>query len=79
MLKTINFINIEEKDGFIKIRINGDGFLYNMVRIIAGTLYNIGCGDLEESVIEEVFAEKNRQGAGVTLPAWGLRLVKVYY
>jgi tRNA pseudouridine38-40 synthase len=50
-----------------------------MVRIIAGTLYNIGCGELEESVIEEVLAEKIRKEAGVTLPAQGLRLVKVYY
>ncbi len=78
-VRTVNFIEIEEKDNLIKIRINGDGFLYNMVRIISGTLYNIGCGTLEESVIEEIFEEKIREKAGVTLPASGLRLVKVYY
>ena len=78
-MRTINFIEIEENDNLIKIRINGDGFLYNMVRIIAGTLYQIGCGDLDETVIEELFETKIREKAGVTLPASGLRLVKVYY
>lgn len=78
-VRTVNFIEIEEKDNLIKIRINGDGFLYNMVRIIAGTLYSIGCGEIEEKIIEEIFDEKTREKAGVTLPASGLRLVKVYY
>lgn len=78
-VRTVNFIEIEEKDGLIKIRINGDGFLYNMVRIISGTLYDIGCGALDEGVIGEIFANKVREKAGVTLPARGLRLVKVYY
>ena len=78
-VRTVNFIEIEEEEGIIKIRINGDGFLYNMVRIIAGTLYDIGCDALDESVIEEIFEEKIRERAGVTLPASGLRLVKVYY
>lgn len=78
-VRTVNFIEIEEANNLIKIRINGNGFLYNMVRIISGTLYNIGTGDLEESVINEIFEEKTRAKAGVTFPASGLRLVKVYY
>lgn len=78
-VRTVNFIEIEEHGGLIKIIVNADGFLYNMVRIISGTLYNIGSGELEESVIEEVFEDKIREKAGVTLPASGLRLVKVYY
>ena len=78
-VRTINFIEIEEENNLIKIRINGNGFLYNMVRIISGTLYNIGTGELEESVINEIFEEKIRAKAGVTFPASGLRLVKVYY
>ena len=78
-VRTVNFIEIEEENNLIKIRINGNGFLYNMVRIISGTLYNIGTGDLQESVINEVFEEKIREKAGVTLPASGLKLVKVYY
>lgn len=78
-VRKVNFIEIEEENNLIKIRINGNGFLYNMVRIISGTLYNIGTGELEESVINEIFQEKIRAKAGVTLPASGLRLVKVYY
>ena len=78
-IRTVNFIEIEEGNGLIKIRINANGFLYNMVRIISGTLYDIGNGDLDENVIEEIFEEKIREKAGVTLPASGLRLVKVYY
>lgn len=78
-VRTVNFIEIEEKNNLIKIRINGNGFLYNMVRIIVGTLFSIGTGELEESVIHEIFEEKIRAKAGVTFPASGLRLVKVYY
>ena len=78
-IRTVNFIEIEEENDLIKIRINGNGFLYNMVRIISGTLYDIGNGDLEESVIGKIFEEKIREKAGVTLPASGLKLVKVYY
>ncbi len=78
-VRTVNFIEIEENNNLIKIRINGNGFLYNMVRIIAGTLYNIGAGELDEHVINEIFDEKIRTKAGITFPASGLRLVKVYY
>ena len=78
-VRTVNFIEIEEIDSLIKIRINADGFLYNMVRIISGTLYDIGTGALDENIIEKIFEEKIRERAGVTFPASGLRLVKVYY
>ena len=78
-VRTVNFIEITEEESLIKIRINADGFLYNMVRIISGTLYDIGIGELEESATEEIFKEKIRKKAGATLPASGLRLVKVYY
>ena len=78
-VRTVNFIEIEELNGLVKIRINADGFLYNMVRIISGTLYDIGTGVLDERVIKEIFEEKIREKAGVTLPALGLRLVKVNY
>ena len=78
-VRIVNFIEIEEANNLIKIRINGNGFLYNMVRIISGTLYNIGTGELDESVINEIFEEKIRAKGGATFPASGLRLVKVYY
>ena len=78
-VRTINFIDITEKDGVIKIRINGNGFLYNMVRIIAGTLLSIGTQELDREVINEVFETGKREKAGATLPACGLKLVEVFY
>ncbi len=78
-VRTINYIEIFEEDDIITIRINGSGFLYNMVRIISGTLYEIGTGKLDETVISEVFEKKCREAAGTTLPACGLMLKEVFY
>ena len=78
-VRTINYINIKEEDGLIKIIINGTGFLYNMVRIISGTLLEIGEGYLEPEIINEIFLEKDRKKAGRTLPACGLKLTEVNY
>ncbi|MBR5587091.1 MAG: tRNA pseudouridine(38-40) synthase TruA [Clostridia bacterium] len=78
-VRTVNFIEITEENGLIKIRINGNGFLYNMVRIICGTLYEIGCGDKDIAAIDKVFETGIRQNAGITFPARGLKLVEVFY
>ena len=78
-IRTVNSIEITQNDDIIRIKINGNGFLYNMVRIICGTLYEIGIGRLSEDVINEIFESKERKKAGVTLPACGLILMKVYY
>ncbi len=78
-VRTINYINVAQQNNVIKITVNGSGFLYNMVRIIAGTLYDIGIGKLDMAVITGVFEHKNREMAGTTLPASGLRLVEVFY
>ena len=77
--RTINFIEILDENGVVSIKINGNGFLYNMVRIISGTLYEIGIDKLDVSVIEKVFEANNRELAGVTLPAQGLMLEEVFY
>jgi len=78
-VRTINSLEITVDCDIIIFRINGNGFLYNMVRIIVGTLLEIGCGNLDENVIEKVFDEKIREYAGPTLPACGLKLVEVFY
>ena len=78
-VRTIYDVQVIRDGVDIVIRITGNGFLYNMVRIISGTLCDIGTGKLPDSVIEKVFEEKLREKAGTTLPASGLRLVKVYY
>ena len=70
-----------EKDGndIITIRVTGNGFLYNMVRIIAGTLVEVGLGKIEPTEIPKIIESKNREKAGKTLQPQGLYLVKVEY
>ena len=63
----------------ITIRIQGNGFLYNMVRIIAGTLITVGAGKLRPEQIEEILKKEDRQCAGPTAPACGLTLIGLDY
>ena len=58
------------------IRVTGGGFLYNMVRIIAGTLLEVGCGRFAPEYVAEILEKKDRSAAGPTAPAKGLTLVK---
>ena len=78
-VRTIYKTNIEEKDGRIIIELTGNGFLYNMVRIIAGTLVEIGLEKIKPEEITEIINSKDRTKAGKTLPPYGLYLVKVEY
>lgn len=63
----------------IYIELTGNGFLYNMVRIIAGTLVDVGIGKIKPKEIENIIKSKKRENAGKTLPPQGLYLVKVEY
>ena len=63
----------------IYIELTGNGFLYNMVRIIAGTLVEVGLEKIEPEKIEEIIKEGKRENAGKTLPPNGLYLVDVKY
>jgi len=77
-VRTVKYC-IAERDGdIVKIRIAADGFLYNMVRIIVGTLIEASLGRLEMS-IPEIIASQERKNAGFTAPACGLYLNKVEY
>ncbi|MBO5773280.1 MAG: tRNA pseudouridine(38-40) synthase TruA [Clostridia bacterium] len=71
--------NVIEKGDEVIFEITGNGFLYNMVRIIVGTLYFIGKGKLPETAIEEMLRTGNRRAGGKTYPACGLSLKKVEY
>lgn len=75
-VRTIYELTVEKQQEEIVIRVCGNGFLYNMVRIIAGTLMEIGRGNMEPEQIKDMLAAKNRQAAGPTAPAQGLTLVK---
>ncbi|MBR1803063.1 MAG: tRNA pseudouridine(38-40) synthase TruA [Clostridia bacterium] len=63
----------------VVIQLTGNGFLYNMVRIIAGTLLEIGLGEKKPEEMKEILEAKDRQKAGKTLPATGLFLMNVEY
>ena len=70
---------LEAKNNRIYIELTGNGFLYNMVRIIAGTLVDVGIGKIKPEDIIDIINSKNRQKAGKTLPPNGLYLVNVDY
>lgn len=70
---------IEKPDERIWIELTGNGFLYNMVRIIAGTLVDVGMGKIKPEEIKKIIELKDRQNAGKTLKPQGLYLVKVEY
>ena len=61
------------------MRISGNGFLYNMVRIIAGTLVSVGRGFYTPEQVRDMLEAKDRQQAGVTAPPQGLVLAKIVY
>ena len=67
------------EDDIIHIRITGNGFLYNMVRIIAGTLLLVGAGKLEPEDVGRILAAKDRGAAGPTAPAHGLTMIGITY
>lgn len=75
-VRTITDICVEKTGEEIIIRVSGTGFLYNMVRIIAGTLMEVGRGSYPPEKIPEILEAKDRQAAGPTAPACGLTLVK---
>lgn len=66
-------------NGRIIIKLTGNGFLYNMVRIISGTLLEVGLGTINSEDIEKIIESKDRKKAGKTLPPHGLYLIKVEY
>lgn len=78
-IRNIYSIEIKKEDDIIKFTINGNGFLYNMVRIIVGTLVEIGAGDRDIKSIDEIFKTKVRENSGITMPAKGLTLSEVFY
>lgn len=78
-IRTVYAVKVEKSGEDIKIRITGNGFLYNMVRIIAGALVKAGKSELSESDILKAFNTGERHLLGETLPAKGLCLIKVEY
>lgn len=78
-VRCIKEASVTKEGDMISIRLTGNGFLYNMVRIIAGTLIQVGGGVLEPEDIKRILEEKNREAAGPTAPAHGLTMVGIHY
>lgn len=78
-VKTITSIEIIDKEPEVWIEIIGSGFLYNMVRIIVGTLIEVSSGKIKKGNIKNIIESRDRKLAGFTVPARGLTLVEVYY
>lgn len=70
---------VGDRDSMIAIDVAGDGFLWNMVRTIAGTLVEVGRGSMEPGFIEYLLKSKDRRNAGPTAPPQGLSLVRIFY
>jgi len=69
----------KENDNIISVDISGDGFLYNMVRIMIGTLLDVGRGKKNPEDIEKIILSKDRTNAGRTAKPYGLTLIKIFY
>ena len=78
-VRTIYSIDIEEKNGIVSIKYRGNGFLYNMVRILTGTLIEVGRGMRKPEEMKMIIEAQDRGAAGFTAPAQGLYLVEVEY
>ena len=78
-IRTIYEAKVYKKEDRIYIELTGNGFLYNMVRIIAGTLVDVGIGKIEPEKVAEIIESKKRENAGKTLPPNGLYLLNVIY
>ena len=78
-VRTVTDIAISDEGERTIIRVTGDGFLYNMVRIIVGTLLEIGTGKRSASDMEQIVADATRSSAGFTAPPQGLYLEQIYF
>ena len=78
-VRTIYNATVVKENDKVTISLTGNGFLYNMVRIISGTLVEVGLNNIETQEIPKIIEAKNRQMAGKTLPPQGLFLINVEY
>lgn len=79
MVREIYAIDITKNERNIEMLFYGNGFLHNMIRIIAGTLIEVGLGKIQAQKVESILHEKDRQAAGPTAPPQGLFLYEVAY
>lgn len=78
-IRTLESIDIRQMEDEVHLVFTGDGFLYHMVRILVGTLAEIGMGERTAEEIPDIFAGQDRKRAGQLAPAQGLALMRVFY
>lgn len=78
-VRTIYALSVTKEEDLIKIRVTGNGFLYNMMRILAGTLISVGIHEKEPEDMEDILAALDRTAAGPTAPACGLTMMGICY
>ncbi|MBE5829627.1 MAG: tRNA pseudouridine(38-40) synthase TruA [Butyrivibrio sp.] len=78
-VRCVDTINIEESGSYIRLYFHGNGFLQNMVRILTGTLLEVGYGNIRPDEVKDILDACDRQKAGPTAPPQGLALMKVDY
>ncbi len=78
-VRCVDTINIEESGSYIRLYFHGNGFLQNMVRILTGTLLEVGFGNIKPDEVKDILEACDRQKAGPTAPPQGLALMKVDY
>ncbi|SHI49729.1 tRNA pseudouridine(38-40) synthase TruA [Parasporobacterium paucivorans] len=78
-VRTITALDVEKEGDIITIRVSGTGFLYNMVRIISGTLIQVGQGYRTPESVQEIIEKRDRRFAGPTAPPRGLTLIGINF
>ncbi len=78
-VRTLTEFRLTRRDGFVQVSVTGDGFLYNMVRILVGTLLKVNEGRLSLEELDQLILSKDRHGAGKTASPCGLYLNQVFY
>ena len=78
-VRTVYDLDVTKEGSMVKIRVSGNGFLYNMVRIIVGTLIKVGLGVYPPEYVQEILDAKDRTKAGPKVPAKGLKLIGIEY
>ncbi|MDR2750311.1 MAG: tRNA pseudouridine(38-40) synthase TruA, partial [Clostridiales bacterium] len=78
-VRTVYECSVSESEGIVAIQVRGNGFLYNMVRIMAGTLWQVGMSKNPPESAAIALETKKRESAGKTAPAKGLCLIDIKY
>jgi tRNA pseudouridine38-40 synthase len=78
-VRTLHALEVRDRDGWVELHFEGDGFLHNMARILAGTLLEVGAGRLAPEAMTDILEARDRSAAGPLAPAQGLCLLEVLY